>query len=124
MPSDFVLFPEDEQWGDFPDDFLGDEPDEHIFDDLREVRAGVGSPLRPLITDFETIQSRNQAHQMRAVRFTTGAEALIWLFRRGIFLFSNVVRFEDGTWGVRIGSSDSPPDAGGEGDTGSDDIIF
>lgn len=124
---DLLIFPDDEQWGDFPTDFLDSEDGDEIIEDLKLIRAAVGAPLQPLVTNLQTLTDRGQASSLRGVRFTSGAQALVWLFHRGIFLFSNVVQMGDGTWGVSIRNSDPQP-TGGEGveDAGGDDndIIF
>lgn len=106
MANDFLIFPEDESWGDFPDSFLGSEDGQQVIDELKDIRKAVGSPLQPLISDLETITKRGQAADLRGIRFASGSQALLWLFHRGIFLFSNIVQMPDGTWGVRIGRSD------------------
>lgn len=122
MPNeDFVLFPEDEQWGDFPTDFLDSEDGEAIINDLKLIRAAVGAPLQPLITDINTLTERGQTSSLRGIRFTSGAQALSWLFHRGVFLFSNVVRMADGLWGVSIRKSDPVVQGDMDDDT---DIVF
>lgn len=121
MPVDSLSFPDGEtEW---PDGFIGENATEEQFTDLENIRRAVGSPLQPLIASIEAITQRGQVGQMRGIRFATGADALIWLFHRGIFLFSNVVSFADGTWGVRIGDSTGAGSEGGE-DNEQDSILF
>lgn len=118
-----LIFPEDESWGDYPSDFLDSEDGDTIIEDLKLIRAAVGSPLQPLITNLSAITEKGYASSLRGIRFTSGAQALVWLFRRGIFLFSNVVRMPDGTWAVSIRNSD-PVDSGDLSEGDEDDLVF
>lgn len=125
MQNDFLLFPEDEQWGDFPSTFLDGEDGQGVIDDLKLIRAAVGSPLQPLVTDLDTLTARGHSASLRGIRFTSGAQALLWLFHRGIFLFSNIVQMPDGTWGVSIRNSDPVQQGDLDDDPdGDDDIVF
>jgi hypothetical protein len=126
MANDFLLFPDDDNWGEFPDDFLDESDGQNVIDDLKKIRAAVGSPLQPLVTDLSRLTARGHASSLRGIRFTSGAQALQWLFHRGIFLFSNIVQMPDGTWGVSIRSSDEGSSVG-DSDLdleGEDDIVF
>jgi hypothetical protein len=120
--NDILIFPDDEQWGDFPPDFLDSEDGDTIINDLKLIRAAVGSPLQPLVSDLKTITEKGLAPSIRGIRFSSGAQALVWLFHRGIFLFSNIVQMGDGTWGVSIRNSD--PVDWGDVEEGEDDIVF
>lgn len=125
MANDFLVFPQDENWGDFPDGFLDESDGQNVIDDLKQIRAAVGSPLQPLVTNLAILNSRGHAASLRGIRFTSGAQALQWLFHRGIFLFSNVVQLPDGTWGVSIRNSDPVQQGDLDDDLeGEDDIVF
>lgn len=97
---------EDDSW--LPPDFFDDDMSDEDLQDIHQIQDLVGKPVSDIIENFDDVASSGRAGTVRAVRFGSGSEALLWLFRRGIFLFSSLVRFGDGSWGVAIGESDRP----------------
>lgn len=97
---------ENDYW--LPADFLDDDASEEDIDTIHNIQDMVGRPISDIIDSFETVARSGRAGDVRAVRFSSGGEALLWLFRRGIFLYSTLVKYPDGTWGVAIGDSPSP----------------
>lgn len=97
---------DDDSW--FPVDFLDDDADENDIETLHDIQHMVGKSIREIIEPFDDIVKSGRAGTIRGVRFGSGSEALLWLFRRGIFLFSSLVQFSDGSWGVAIGQSERP----------------
>ena len=91
--------------GNLPDDFFADDADDADVQFALDFRNLAGQPINNLITTIEDLTEQGRVDQLRATRFGSGNEALKWLVRRGIFLFSKVVRFQDGTWGVSIGET-------------------
>ena len=124
-PLETDLYPdddfEDNGAGELPDGFFPDDADEDDINYALDIRRVTGRPVDDLIKSFEKLNLEGRANQLRAVRFGSGFEALTWLFKRGIFLFSSLVQFSDGTWGVAIGSSQGEADDGGIED---DSIVF
>lgn len=122
LPSD-LFDPDDDDAPDFwfPVDFLDEDATEDDIETLHDIQDMVGKPIQDIIEPFEDIAKSGRAGTLRGVRFSSGSEALLWLFRRGIFLYSSLVYFTDGSWGVAIGSSERSI-----GDTESvpDDIPF
>jgi hypothetical protein len=111
---------EDDLW--FPSDFLGDDTDDDDIETLHDIQKMVGRPIRDIIDTFDNVAKTGRAGTVRGVRFSSGSEALLWLFRRGIFLYSTLVQFPDGSWGVAIGSSENVVSNDGEAEP--DDIPF
>lgn len=118
----------------YPEDFEDIPPSGFYPDDMTDaqaeyanlIREVLGQPLADLVIPTEEIASNPQASaNLRASRFQSGLEAMIWLFKRGIFLYSSIIQFSDGTWGVAIG--DSPGASGGnqsENPNVATDLIF
>ncbi len=97
--------------GDFdslPAGFFDDDADDDSIQTLHDIMDLVNKPISEIIEKFDDIAHTGRAGTVRGVRFSSGEEALLWLFRRGIFLYSSLVQFGDGTWGVAIGSSERP----------------
>lgn len=112
---------EDDLW--FPVDFLPEDISDDDIDTLHDIQSMIGLPISGMIATEDQINQTNRAGQLRGTRFASGAEALLWLFRRGIYLYSSLVRFPDGSWGVAIGSSEKKDKQ--ESDSGgTDDIPF
>lgn len=86
--------------GFLPDDLSEDQSE--LFGDIRDV---LGRPVGQLVASYEDLAESGRAGQVRATKFSSGLEALLWLFRRGIFLYSNLIQYPDGSWGVAIGDS-------------------
>lgn len=103
---------EDDFW--LPVDFLDEEATDEDIDTLHQIQHLVGQPIQNIITDFDSVARTGRAGDVRGVRFSSGSEALLWLFRRGIFLYSQLVRFPDGSWGVAIGNSPNIEPSGGD----------
>jgi hypothetical protein len=97
---------EDDSW--IPADFFDLDTSEDDMDTIHEIQDLIGKPVSQIIEDADQVYSSGRAGSVRGVRFSSGSEALLWLFRRGIFLFSSLVRFSDGSWGVAIGESERP----------------
>lgn len=119
--EDFDVFYPDDEDGDgdewFPADFLADDTDDDDIELLHNIKHVLGGSLNGLITNMEGLANEGMAQNLRGVRFSSGSEALIWLFRRGLFLYSRLVNFGNGTWGVAIGSSqgnDTPEEQEGD----------
>jgi len=102
--------------GDFepvpPQDFFPDDFTQEDYETLEDIRNASGRPFADFVTDYSTLVQSGGAGTVRAVNFASGAEALIWLYRRGIFIYSSIVRFSDGSWGVAIGNSPQPEQTG------------
>lgn len=115
-----LTYPDDDDFSDdwFPSDFMPDDIDDDDVETLHDIQRMIGLPITGMISTYDDEIEQGRGGQMRAVRFSSGAEALLWLFRRGIYLYSSLVKFSDGSWGVSIGSSDkgSDNDAGSEPD--------
>jgi hypothetical protein len=103
---------EDDYW--LPADFLDEDADEDDIDTLHQIQKMVGQPIQNIIDDFDHVAQTGRAGTVRGVRFSSGSEALLWLFRRGIFLYSTLVKFSDGSWGVAIGDSPNIEPTGGD----------
>lgn len=116
MPKDLFDWDSEDDDPDywFPVDFLGDDIDDDDIETLHDIQKMVGRPIQDIIDTFDHVASTGRAGEVRGVRFSSGSEALLWLFRRGIFLFSTLVQFPDGSWGVAIGSSENTPSGDGE----------
>lgn len=97
---------DDDSW--FPLDFVPEDFDEDDIDRLHDIQGLVGQPISQIIDTFDHVAQTGRAGQVRGVRFSSGAEALLWLFRRGIFMYSTLVKFGNGEWGVAIGDSPAP----------------
>jgi hypothetical protein len=91
-----------------PPDFFADDIDEDDMEQLGEIQRLTGRSFEQLIEPFDDIVKTGRAGTVRGTRFASGSEALLWLFRTGIFLYSSIVRFSDGTYGVAIGDSGRP----------------
>lgn len=110
-PRDNDLFnPDDDDSDDywFPSDFLDDDTSQDDLELLFDIQRIVGKSVQEIIEPFDDIVTSGRAGSVRGVRFSSGSEALLWLFRTGIFLYSSLVKFSDGTWGVAIGDSERP----------------
>ena len=95
--------------GDFdslPEGFFDDDADDESIGTLHTIIDLVNKPISEIIEKFDDIAHTGRAGTVRGVRFSSGEEALLWLFRRGIYLYSSLVQFADGSWGVAIGSSE------------------
>lgn len=103
---------EDDFW--FPLDFLDDDITDDEIDQLHQIQDLVGQSIQNIIQPFEEVARSGRAGDVRGVRFGSGSEALLWLFRRGIFLYSTLVKFPDGSWGVAIGNSPAVAPSGGD----------
>lgn len=110
---------DDDNW--LPADFFDEDMDDEDMDTFSDIQRMVGKSIREIIEPFDDIAKTGRAGTVRGVRFSSGSEALLWLFRRGIFLYSSLVRFNDGTWGVAIGTSERALEDAG--DT-PDDVPF
>jgi hypothetical protein len=97
-----------------PLDFLDDDTSDDDIDQLHDIQRMVGQPIANIIDTFDHVARTGRAGEVRGVRFGSGSEALLWLFRRGIFLYSTLVKFPDGTWGVAIGNSPNVAPSGGD----------
>lgn len=111
---------DDDSW--LPVDFLDEDATDDEIDQLHQIQQLVGQSIQNIIEDFEQVARTGRAGNLRGVRFGSGSEALLWLFRRGIFLYSTLVRFPDGSWGVSIGDSPTVAPSGGDGNVS--DIPF
>lgn len=122
MADDFdqdMFWPDEDDESDywFPADFLGEDTDDDDIELLHNIQDVMGQSVKGIITDLAGLSAEGMAGNLRGVRFASGSEALIWLFRRGLFLYSRLVQFGDGTWGVAIGSSQgNAPSEEGDGD--------
>lgn len=121
-----LLYPDDRDdngGGEF-EDFLPDDAGEADIEYLGKVRDVIGRPISELFSTVEALQQVGQVGDLRGVRFGSGYEALRWLFQRGLFLYSKLVKMSDGSWGVAIGTSQTQetPDDVEEGN--DDDLIF
>lgn len=105
-----------------PSDFFDDDITDDEIDRIHQIQDLVGQQIKDIIEDFNHVARTGRAGDVRGVRFSSGSEALLWLFRRGIFMYSTLVRFPDGSWGVAIG--DSPNVAPANGDSNVADISF
>lgn len=94
---------EDDYW--LPLDFLSDDATDTDIDQIHNIQDMVGRSIQDIIETHEQVLRTGRAGDLRAVRFSSGGEALLWLYRRGIFLYSTLVRYDDGSWGVAIGDS-------------------
>ena len=94
----------------FPEGFLPDDLSEDDIETLADIRDIIDRPFAELVRTYEDLAASGRAGQVRATNFSSGTEAMLWLFRRGIFMYSNIVQFKDGSWGVAIGDSPSPVD--------------
>ena len=119
-----VFWPDDDDEPDywFPADFLANDISDSDVELLHDIQRVMGQSVKGLITTFDDLASTGRAGQLRGTRFSSGSEALIWLFRRGIFLYSSLVQFDDGSWGVAIGSSEG--ESGGETDVSQEGLPF
>lgn len=104
-----VFEPDDDDENDYwyPVDFLDDDISDDDIEALHDIQGLIGRSVQDIIEPFDHVARTGRAGTVRGVRFSSGSEALLWLFRRGIFLYSSLVRFDDGTWGVAIGSSEN-----------------
>lgn len=124
--DDDLFFEDDSEGADdpwFPVDFLPEEISDDDIETLHDIQHLIGLPISGMIATQDDINKTGRAGQLRGVRFSSGAEALLWLYRRGIYLYSSLVQFPDGSWGVAIGSSENKK---GSNDTevAADDIPF
>lgn len=94
---------DDDYW--FPADFVDKDISDSDVELLHNIQRVMGQSVQNIIVSSDDFFGSGRENTLRGTRFSSGAEALIWLFRRGIFLYSSLVRFPDGTWGVAIGSS-------------------
>lgn len=101
---------EDDFW--FPPDFVPDDMGDDDIDRLHNIQELIGSSVKEIIDTFDHVLTSGRGGDLRAVRFSSGAEALLWLFRRGIFMYSTLVQFPSGEWGVAIGNSPQPVTTG------------
>ena len=124
QPPD-IFWPDEDDDSDiwFPADFLDDDATDDDIETLHDIQRMVGKSVQEIIEPFDDIIKSGRAGTVRGVRFGSGSEALLWLFRRGIFLYSSLVKFGDGSWGVAIGESERPL-TGGQEEATENDIPF
>lgn len=122
QPHSDIIEPDDDDESDgwLPPDFFADDISEEDMDALGEIQHLTGRSFEQLLEPFDDIVNTGRAGTVRGTRFASGSEALLWLFRTGIFLYSSIVRFADGTYGVAIGDSGRPL----EGPDEQNDIPF
>lgn len=92
----------------FPTGFLPEDASDDDIETLADIRDVIGRPFSDVVSTYERLANEGRAGQIRATNFASGMEAMLWLFRRGIFLYSDIVQFKDGSWGVAIGDSPKP----------------
>lgn len=97
--------------GFYPED--GTEITDDQLEDIERIEALTGRPLSDFIKSFDQLQKDGEAGNLRGNRFGSGMEAILWLFKIGVYAFGKVVDFGDGLWGVAIGQSGKhSPDTG------------
>jgi hypothetical protein len=107
--EDDVEYPDFDPNEYMPEGFLPDDASEDEITTLSHIRDIIGQPFGDLVATYDQILGEGRAGQVRAVNFSSGSEALLWLFRRGIFMYSSLIHYKDGTWGVAIGDSPGRP---------------
>ena len=118
------IFPDDSFWDfhpeDLPEGFFSDDATESDLDWTLGMRNQMGRNFDELFAPIDKLIGEGRGNQLRAVRFGSGYEAFRWLIRRALFIYSRIVWFPDGTWGVAIGETPTI-DAG---EIEDDSIVF
>lgn len=127
-PIDVDIFgdtePEDNSLPDW-EGFLPDDATDSDINWLNGIQEEMGKNLSQIIRTPEQLESRGQIHDLRGMRFNSGYEAVRWFFTVGLFRWTSLVPFSDGSWGIAIHQTDPHEDLSNdmEGDN-DDELIF